>query len=674
MPLNETSGNLTTDAFGGGVAVVPTYIEDVFSTWLYTGTSQPGSSSAYGYLVNNIDLLTKGGMIWTKDRSTNASGTNDHVIVDTVRGTGTWPAGIGNSPYYLKTNTTAGQATGSDMIQGVTTTGYYIGPGNTGVDAINTLNNNYASWTFRKQPKFFDVVTYTGNGTGGPRAIAHSLGSTPGCYIVKRTDGDSSWPVYHRMMNGGTNPQNYWMALDTTTSQVSNTGYFGTAPTSTNFYVADNINANGATYVAYLFAHDAGGFGATATDNVISCGSFTTDGSGGATVSLGYEPQWVMTKCSSTTSDWRMFDNMRGMSMTSDNLLRANTSGAESTGDDYINPTATGFVIPANGNYSASQTFIYIAIRRGPMKVPTVGTSVFSPNLAASQGQLTTGFPVDLGMWNYRTGYSENTVVNDRLRGVSSTSSVTNANNLVTSTTAAEAASQGTRNWNNTGLYAVTGDAVFYSFQRAPSFFDEVCFDGQNGPWNFNHNLNAVPELVIIKARNNGYPWSVWTSAVALTNAQALYLNTTAAIANSGGGTPWNGNPTSTVFKLGTDAYAGSTTGITYVAYLFATCAGVSKVGSYTGNGTTQTIDCGFTGGARFVLIKRTDATGGWYVYDTARGMTTLTDPYLLFNSSAAEVATLGSVTTVTTGFALNSTILAAINVSSATYIFLAIA
>jgi hypothetical protein len=100
----------------------------------------------------------------------------------------------------------------------------------------------------------------------------------------------------------------------------------------------------------------------------------------------------------------------------------------------------------------------------------------------------------------------------------------------------------------------------------------------------------------------------------------------------------------------------------------------VSKVGTYTGNGTTQAIACGFTGGARFVLIKRTDATGDWYVYDTARGMTVLTDPYLLLNSTAAETATLGSVITSTGGFTVNASILAAINASGGSYVFLAIA
>ena len=45
---------------------------------------------------------------------------------------------------------------------------------------------------------------------------------------------------------------------------------------------------------------------------------------------------------------------------------------------------------------------------------------------------------------------------------------------------------------------------------------------------------------------------------------------------------------------------------------------GISKVGGYTGNGAdNRTIDCGFTSGARFVIIKRTDASAGWFVFDS---------------------------------------------------------
>jgi hypothetical protein len=124
---------------------------------------------------------------------------------------------------------------------------------------------------------------------------------------------------------------------------------------------------------------------------------------------------------------------------------------------------------------------------------------------------------------------------------------------------------------------------------------------------------------------------------------------------------------------VGSSAATGSSGG-SYIAYLFATCPGVSKVGSYTGTGTTQTINCGFTGGARFVMIKRTDSTGDWFVWDTARGMIPANDPYLLLNSTAAEVTGTDYVDTTATGFEITSTAPAAINASGGTFIYLAIA
>ncbi len=107
---------------------------------------------------------------------------------------------------------------------------------------------------------------------------------------------------------------------------------------------------------------------------------------------------------------------------------------------------------------------------------------------------------------------------------------------------------------------------------------------------------------------------------------------------------------------------------------LFATCAGVSKVGSYTGTGTTKQIDCGFTAGARFVLIKRTDSTGAWYVWDTARGIIAGNDPYLLLNSTAAEVTNTDYIDTYSAGFEISSTAPSAINANGGSFIFLAIA
>ena len=75
------------------------------------------------------------------------------------------------------------------------------------------------------------------------------------------------------------------------------------------------------------------------------------------------------------------------------------------------------------------------------------------------------------------------------------------------------------------------------------------------------------------------------------------------------------------------------------IIYLFATLAGISKVGTYVGSSSgVVTVDCGFTSGARFVLIKRNDAVGDWYVYDSVRGInSSADDPYLLLNTTDAE-------------------------------------
>jgi hypothetical protein len=295
------------------------------------------------------------------------------------------------------------------------------------------------------------------------------------------------------------------------------------------------------------------------------------------------------------------------------------------------------------------------------MKVPTVGTTVFAPALGnGSTPAFVSNFPVSMAIWGARGALPPTAV--DRLRGnfrsiTSLTDAETTQSNFFDSNTGFEASRAST--------------SIAYMFQRAPSFFDEVCYTGTGANTTITHNLGAVPELIIVKGRSGTTAWDSYCSALA--NTEYIVLNTTAAKAT--GATRWNSTtPTSSVFSIGTSTTT-NTNAATYVAYLFATCAGVSKVGSYTGNGTTQTINCGFTAGARFVLIKCTSATGDWYVYDTTRGMTTLTDPYFLINvNNNGETATLGSVTTVTTGFALNSAILAAINTNGATYIYLSIA
>ena len=637
-----------------------TYIEDVFSTYLYTGTG------AAQTITNNIDLSTKGGLVWTKRRSLSAG----NGLIDTVRG----------ATKSISTNTQGAQATVADSLTAFTTTGYTLGA-DASVNSWNT-SGTYASWTFRKQPKFFDIVTYTGNGSA--RTIAHNLGSVPGCIIIKRLDAAfTDWIVYHRSTGAGS-----YTLLNTTDAAATSTTYFNnTSPTSTVFSLggSSTTNANTGSYVAYLFAHDAGGFGLTGTDNVISCGSFTTDGSGNATVNLGYEPQWVMVKASNAAYQNEMYDNMRGMSVPGTANLYPSQSIAESYGATYTGcvPTATGFT--SSAYWGAGVTLIYIAIRRGPMKVPTDATKVFQPVTYTGtvlNTNIGTMGPIDAFIVGSRDGYgtSYSQFVFDRLRGA--------APELATSKTAAEVAFSSTvlkfdtqAGWNtNTSTTSyINGSGynyVSWNFKRAPSFFDEVCSTGTGAAKSISHNLGVAPELIINKNRTGtANDWCVWCGAAVSGNSNTLFLNNTQA--RYAGPNYWGASyaydMNATTFSVGSST-ATNEAGSKYVSYLFATCPGVSKVGSYTGTGTTKQVDCGFTAGARFVLIKRTDSTGDWYVWDTARGIVSGNDPYLLLNSTAAEVTSTDYIDTYSAGFELSSTAPAALNASGGTYIFLAIA
>ena len=619
-------------AAAGGTAGAVNYVDDVFSTYLYTGTGGSGQT-----INNGINLSEKGGLIWYKSR--NVAGSS-FGLCDTVRG----------YPYSLRSNSTSAQLTsptGYD-VTGFTSTGYTLG--DTWQVESNTFNATFASWTFRKQPKFFDVVTYTGDGSSF-RSIAHNLGSAPGCVIVKSTSIASQWMVFHRS-TGGTK---YLNLNNTNAEQTGSTIWADSAPDATNFYVGSNQNTNynGATYVAYLFAHDAGGFGTAGTDNVISCGSCDS----AATVNLGYEPQWLLIKASSTTGNWTLIDNMRGWSQDNYGQLRANTSGTEATaGNDFV-ITSTGFKC----NLTTGTTFVYIAIRR-PMKPPTTGTEVFSP-IAYSGNSVdnrvyTASITPDLIINKVRNG-AVTSFASSRLQG--------NTARLETASTSAEAT--GTYGYSFDANNGFKGNTVYggldgfnsngynyiaHLFKRAPGFFDEVCWttSGTDVNERVKHNLTVPPELIIMKTRAVSTPW--YTYNANLGRNYYLYLNTTAASASYAD--LWGtSNPTSTDFGINASVFYGSSNSL--VAYLFATVAGVSKVGTVNIPNDTNNINvnCGFSTGARFVLMKRYNTTGAWYVFDTSRGITSGNDPYLQLNVTDAEVTNEDRIAPYASGFTINN-------------------
>ena len=630
-----TVGNVTTD------------VDDVFSTYLYAGDGNNARE-----INNGIDLSGEGGMVWFKARTT----AQNHRIFDTERG----------SDYSLITNSAAAQTDhGSTGLNSFDNDGFTLG--NAVVNGSGIYGGDYTSWTWRKATNWFDIVSYTGN--NGTQTINHNLGSVPGMIIVKRLNDAGNWSIYHRSL-GATK----FINLNSTSQAYANSSYWAdTAPTSTQFTVGLTSSVDSAPYIAYLFAHhnNDGEFGPNQDQDIIKCGSYNGDGqSAGVTVDLGFEPQWIFLKRSDASGYYtQIIDNMRGMpNGSNDQILWPNVSDAENGTLNSVEPTATGFkAVDTNNSNINGSTWVYMAIRRGPLAEPESASDVFAISTSGQGGDskapaYRSTFPVDMyfekkidgtGDWFISSRLTENLY-------------------MKTNSTAAEVADSNLDYDFMNGVYNTTGSANAYygwMWKRAPGYFDVVTYVGAGAAQTVNHNLGVVPEMMWVKSRSTADDWAVYHSA--LGNTDNLFLNGNNATASR---IYWNNTtPTATQFSLG-DSSKVSNSGTTYIAYLFATVAGVSKVGSYTGDATDgRQIDCGFTSGAKFVLIKRADSTGNWMVFDTKRGIVAGNDPFLKLNSNGAETSTDDKLDPYNAGFIVNHSG-GSINNSGATFIFYAIA
>ncbi len=255
-----------------GAGSKSTYVDDVFSTYLYEGNETSRS-------INNGVDNTKGGMVWVKNRDNSAF---PPYVYDTERGINK----------QLRTSSHASATSSSNTLTAFNDNGFSIGSDT----MINRNNDNHVAWNFRKQKGFFDVVKYDGNATSSSspaRQIAHNLGSVPGCIMIKCITQNQSWAVYHRGI-GNTN----YLSLNDTSAATASSAYWGdTDPTSTHFTVKHDgqVNENGHEYVAYIFA---GGESTAATARSVVC-----DGSGDY-LSLGSSSDLAMGTGDFTIEGW----------------------------------------------------------------------------------------------------------------------------------------------------------------------------------------------------------------------------------------------------------------------------------------------------------------------------------------------------------------------------------
>ena len=660
-------------AAGGGGAGLD--VDDVFSTSLYEGTN------AAQTITNNIDLSSEGGMLWFKNRDL----AEDPMIVDTVRG--------GSADLYPN---------GTNAVDTDGSIASFNNNGFTFISGANKRQNvsgySYVNWTFRQAPKFFDVISWNGDGTNA-RQISHNLDAVPHVMITRPYSTSSGWAFAH--YDGST-----WRygELNTSDSMSSPPSAYVwgdrssfIAPTSSVITVAgpqtgvsDGMNKSGVSYITYLFAHNDsgdGGFGPDGDADIIKCGSYTGNGSStGPVIDCGFQPQFVMVKNSSATGGWQVMDSMRGIvTGGNDGRLQWNTNDAEAS-VGFVDLTPTGFQVTSTGSNMNTDNapYIFMAVRRGSLFPPTDATKVFSVNETGTgdspTNNFTVGFDPDMNI-NTTTAGNQKYILT-RLLGTNFLK--TNATSAQTNQSDASFFDSATGTLDlNTDWWSTASNVISWSWKRAPSYFDVTTWSGTGaGDIKIVHHLGVAPEMLWLKPRTSGDSysgnWMVWHKDFGHSQSGAhLNLNNSESLSSATGVNPVHSFDSDGISPniRGGGSGEHNKSGVDYIAYLFAS-SDVSKVGSYTGNGSSSgpTVDCGFSGSPRFVLIKKaTGGTGSWYVFDSVRGIVAGAESQLYLNNTVGEQTATDQIDPTSSGFqiVINS---GGLNTNGETYIFYAIA
>ena len=623
---------LSLQSMGGGAsgtlmqgAATKNYIEELFNTYSYRGNAT--GTGTDNQIVNGIDNRTEGGMVWIKNRTQAVSS----LVFDTLRG----------GQVEIKSDSQqAQQGPYTDYnIKTFNTNGFTL-TGNGG--NTNENNKDYVAWNFRKCSKFFDIVTYTG--TGSNRTVSHNLKSTPGVVLVKNLTDAQNWVMYHRSV-GNTGA----LLLDDAGAITTASSYWNdTSPTDAVFTVGtDNMmNGNGKSYVAYIFAHEEEAFGPDSDKKIISCGSYTGTGSAGLSVTLGFEPQWIMIKnADRAATNWAIFDSLRGLPVDGDDFtLSANSNHADGAAVNYIDPTSTGFIVQTTSHDDTNQsgdeyTYIAVAAQSGALMNPdsiTAGTQVFAP----LQGSGTTNCPPGTYSTNFRSDFMfwKNVSNTD----VGYTASRKSGTKYVRTDHSATASTSSDYVWDsNVGM----GSGLIYNswHWRRHSGFELMSYNGNGSATAYAHNLGGVPEFMIFKNMDTGHDWMAWHKDLnGGTNAEQYFMNMNTGGAESTSTDFLNNTaPTATHVTLGAGGQANGS-GDQNIGMLFRSVSGISFVSSYIGNDSASgpSIDCGFQ--PRLIWIKRTDNTSNWMLYDSNRGFNKC---YFTNSNEAQETATRLTVT-----------------------------
>ena len=306
--------------------------------------------------------------VWTKNRT----GSNSHVVYDVLRG----------ATKQLLPNLTHGETTQSDGLTSFDSGGFSSG----GNGAINGSGGSYVAWCWdagtstvtntdgstsaqvRAKPGCgFSICTWTG--TGSNLTIGHGLGVKPTMHITKARSGASvdnscSWFVYFSSQGA---EKNLRLQTDSSLSDTNDL-YNDTEPTSSVITIGNSIciNANGGTYVTYVF---------TDVDGYSKSGTYTGNGDSndGTFVFTGFKIAWLMVKRTNGSENWAIWDYKREGINPTGHMLRpdSDTDEGGNVSGHFIDLLSNGFKFynsdtKGNGN---NDSYVYFAIAQRPFKI-----------------------------------------------------------------------------------------------------------------------------------------------------------------------------------------------------------------------------------------------------------------------------------------------------------------
>jgi len=225
-------------------------------------------------------------------------------------------------------------------------------------------------------------------------------------------------------------------------------------------------------------------------------------------------------------------------------------------------------------------------------------------------------------------------------------------------------------NWlaNGTGASNTDGSITSTVSANTTSGFSIVSWTG-NGTSGatIGHGI-STPDVIIAKSRSGSHNWYVYHKSNGVGYGK---LNLTDAF-NSATDV-FTVAPTSSVFTISADTSINNS-GDNFIAYCFAEKKGFSKAFSYTGNGSTDGSFCYLGMKPKFIMIKRTDSTGDWVIYDGVKEPYNVIDTYLEANSSNADTTlSVRELDILSNGFKVRGTN-TSINASGGSYIGIAFA